>query len=133
MNDIILFAIMAPVSAFIVLAGVLAIVISLERTLGRSIPKLHDGPPVERNRGYSAVIVCMLVSFLLVMYAMSPSEKVGMWTHAHLQQDLVALLQCSILVLVLSGAIGWVVFAMISTASATRRIIRQYLSNSRPI
>src|ERR1039457_1084836 len=98
MNDIILFVIMAPVSAFIVLAAVLAIVISLERTLGRPIPKLRESRPLQRKRGYSAVVVCMVASFSLVIYAMSQSEKVGMWTHAIDWENMVALLECSILV-----------------------------------
>ena len=128
MNDIILFAIMAPVSAFIVLAAALAIIISLERALGRPIPKLRDSLPVERNRSYFAVIVCTVVSFVLVMCFMSQSDKVGMWKDTRrLWQNLSAVLQCSILVLALSGTIGWVVFALISAVSASGRIIRRYI------
>ena len=60
---------MAPISAVIVwLIAVLAIVISLERTLGRPIPKLRGSPPIKHNhRSYFVVLVAMAESSFYVV------------------------------------------------------------------
>jgi len=126
-KEIVMPMVMVPVCGFIVLAAALATIMSLERTLGRPIPQLRDSLPVPRNRAFAAVIVCMVVSFFLTLRVIS--EKVAFWTNAHAWQDLIELAEYSILALAFSGAIGWIVFAALSIASASWRIICRYISN----
>jgi hypothetical protein len=66
-RDIVMPVVMVPVSAFIVLAAAIAVIMSRERTLGRPIPNLPDSLPVRRNRAFTAVLVCMVVGFCVVL------------------------------------------------------------------
>jgi hypothetical protein len=127
-NEITTTVIMVPVVAFIFLAVTLAFIISLERTLGRPIPKLRDSLPVPRNRSFAAVPVCMAVSFFLIVRAISQSEKLAVWTHEHTWQNIIAMLALSLIALAASGVIGWIVFAALWVTSSSWRFIFRYIS-----
>ena len=60
-----------PISAFIVLAAVIAVTMSLERTLGRPIPNLPESLPVRRNRAYIGVLICMAAGFYVTLLGFS--------------------------------------------------------------
>jgi len=124
---------MAPVSCIIVLATVLEIVISLERALGRPIPRLRDSLPVERNRGYFVVLVVMVASFYVVLSAFlaRPICYDGCG-YSYAWENPLKLLEVSIMALAFSGGAGWVFFALLSAASASGRIIRRCIIG-RPI
>ena len=59
--------VMVPVSGFILLAAVIAVTMSLERTLGRPIPNLPDSLPVRRNRAYIGVLIFMAIGFYIAL------------------------------------------------------------------
>jgi hypothetical protein len=132
-NEILEFVIMAPVSAIIVVAAVLAIIISLERTLGRPIPILRNSLPVKRNRGYFVVLVAMGASFYVVLSAFltRPICYDGCG-YSYAWENPLKLLEVSIMALAFSGGTGWVVFALLSAASASGQIMRRYIVG-RPI
>jgi hypothetical protein len=107
--------------AFIVFAGVLVVIMSLERILGRPIPPLRDSLPVIRNRAFSVVLIAMAASFYVVLSAILARpvcyDGCG-YSYAEL----------SILAFSSSAAIGWVVFAVLWIGSVSERIIRDYIS-----
>jgi hypothetical protein len=127
-------AIMVPVYAFIVLAAAIAVIMSLERVLGRPIPKLHSSLPVRRNRAFAMVLICMAASLALPISMMfdkvtfdkvipSDCEYPCGW------QTPLAILDFCIMALAFSGAIGWIVFAALWVTSKGWRLIALYLSN----
>jgi len=66
-KDIVIPVVWLPTSAFIVLAAVIAVTMSLERTLGRPIPNLPESLPVRRNRTYIGVLICMVIGFYVTL------------------------------------------------------------------
>jgi hypothetical protein len=128
-TNMILSMLKVPVFAFIVLAATLAIIMSLERILGRPIPNLRGSCPVRRNRAFAFVLVCMAASLCLVLPLIlqvsvcSDCDYPFAWHHP------LVIAEFSIMALAFSGVIGWIVFAALSIVSASSRIIRHYISN----
>jgi hypothetical protein len=129
-KDIVMPVVMVPVSAFVILAAVIAVIMSLERTLGRPIPKLRESLPVRRNRGYIGVLICMALSFYIALAGILQKP----WCYdgcpsPYSWSNVVAILEFSIIALAVSASIGWIVFATLSITSASWRIISRYISN----
>ena len=113
---------MFVVSAITVLSASVAAVMSIERTLGRPIPKLPDTLPVKRNRAFGVVLICMAVGFLalggmLQMTVCSDCERPYAW------QSPVTVLVFSIIALAFSSVIGWILFAALWVASSSWRFV----------
>jgi lysylphosphatidylglycerol synthetase-like protein (DUF2156 family) len=97
------------VYSFIALASACAVVAGLERILGRPIPRLRHSPPIRRNRAFVAVPAVMIVVFSWLLYGMlrepgcsdcTPGWRIYFTSEAF----------------GFSGAVGWVVFALILVA-----------------
>ena len=117
---------MVFVSAFIMLAAIIAITMSLERMLGRPIPKLRDSLPARRNRAFTAVLVSMAAGFTL---ALSVLLRMPICDHCKQQyawESPAAIAEFSLIALAYSGAIGWIVFAALWLTSESWRLISRY-------
>lgn len=115
--------IMVTIYAFIVLAAAIAVIMSLERVLGRPIPKLQNSPMVRRNRAFTVVPISMVTSFAFAFFTifdlniMTSSD-----TDPSAWQTPLAILYISILALAFSGAIGWIIFATLWVTSKGWRL-----------
>ncbi len=124
--------VMVPVSAFIVLAAAVAVIMSLERILGRPIPKLQTSLPVRRNRAFAIVPISMTASLALLIYRMSDKVTLDKATPSDCDncawQTLLGMFSFFLLALALSGAIGWIVYAALWVTSQGWRLISRYVS-----
>ena len=127
---VMMITIMVTIYAFIVLAAAIAVIMSLERVLGRPIPKLQNSPMVRHNRAFTVVPISMVTSFAFAFFTifdlniMTSSD-----TDPSAWQTPLAILYISILALAFSGAIGWIIFAALWVTSKGWRLMARYISN----
>ena len=117
---------MMPVSVFIFLAATVAITLSLERTLGRPIPRLPNSLPVKRNRAFAGVLICMAVFFFLALRTMLQMTLCSDCERPYAWQSPGAVLVDSIMALAFSSAIGWIVFATLWIISSSWRFLARF-------
>lgn len=124
---------MVAVYAFIALAATIAVIMSLERVLGRPIPKLRNSLPVPRNRAFAFVPIFMAASFALVILMMFDKVTLDKITPSDSDssawQTPLAILYISVVALAFSGAIGWIIFAALWVANKGWRLIARLISN----
>jgi len=125
--------IMVAVYVFIVLAAAIAVIMSLERVLGRPIPKLRDSLPVRRNRAFAFVPIFMAASFAMAIFVMFDKATFDKITPSDSNpsawQTPLAILYISVLALAFSGAIGWIIFAALWVMNRSWHLIARYISN----
>jgi len=124
---------MVAVFAFIVLAAAIAVIMSLERVLGRPIPKLRDSLPVRRNRAFAIVPISMTASLALLISQMFDKVTIDKATPSDCAdcawQTLLGMFGFFLLALALSGAIGWIVYAALWATNKGWRLIARHISN----
>ena len=120
--------VMVPVSAFIVLATVVAVIMSLERMLGRPIPKLRNSLPVRRNRAFALVLVSMIASFALALPRLLEMPICDHCKEPYAWQSPLAIVEFSIIALAFSGAVRWIVYTALWVTSQGWRLISRYVS-----
>jgi len=131
---IIMNAIMVPVYIFIVFAAAIAVIMSLERVLGRPIPKLQNSLTVRRNRAFAIVPISMAASFAVALSMMFDRVTFDKLMPSDCAYPCVwltplAILRISLMVLAFSGAIGWLFFAALWVTSKGWRLVARYISN----
>jgi hypothetical protein len=110
------------VYGFIAFAATLAVIASLERTLGRPLPRLRYSRMVPKNRVFwavpvlmAAVIVWLLPKFF-AMPACSHCLKPYVWQHPYQAVGF------SMFVLGFSGAVGWIVYYLLMLSVSVVRL-----------
>jgi hypothetical protein len=109
-------------AVFFALAAVLAIIASLERILGRPIPRLRHSRAVSKNRTFWAVPILMVAVTTrlwfrdLTMIACSHCSPPYVWQHPRLAA-------LSLMVtLGFSGAVGWIVYFLLLICALVARL-----------
>lgn len=97
---------MALVCGLIVLGSLCAVIASLERILGRPIPRFRYSRPVRKNRVFVAVPVSMAVVFSVILSLMLPAR-------CYHCSDAQWIMQSSGVAIGFSGIVGWLVFAVL--------------------
>ena len=118
---------MVLAAAVIGLSSALALVASLQRILGRSIPRLRYSPPVPRNRAYYAVPITMTIGFSCLLLILLRSQVCAHCNYTYAWQNPVYTVQSFILALGFSGVVGWIVFAGILISNSIFRLISRHL------
>jgi hypothetical protein len=111
---------------FIVFASALAVIVSLERVLGRPIPRLRDSHPVRRNRAFSTVLFAMAWVFPWMLIAMLRLQVCSHCTYRYGWQNPVWVVESTIMAMGFSGAVGWIVYAVVWVASSSVRLVSRY-------
>ena len=119
--------------AVIVLALVCAVVASLQRILGRSIPRFRHSPPVPRNRVYYAVPITMAIGFSWLLLILLRTQVCAHCTYTYAWESPLWFGQSFILALGFSGVLGWIVFAAILITNSIFRLISRHLEPNRPL
>jgi hypothetical protein len=107
---------------FFTFAATLAVIASLERTLGRPLPRLRYSRMVPKNRVFWTVPVLMaaaitwLLPKVFAMPACSHCSKPYVWQHPNLAGG------SSIFVLAFSGAVGWIVYYLLLLSVSVIRL-----------
>jgi hypothetical protein len=120
--------IIVPVSAFIVLAAVIAVIMSLERILGQPIPNLRNSLPVRRNRAFCLVLFSMAISFVLVLLKILEQPMCYDCAQDNRWKSPLAIVESSIIAMAFSGALGWIVYAALWVTSQGWRMLSRYVS-----
>ena len=108
---------MAAILAFMVFASSCAVIAALERILGRPIPQLRFSRRVRRNRIFAAVPICMFAVFVLLFVALLRARVCSHCVRPYAWQSLGPILQSFVFSASFSGAIGWIIFGVLSVAS----------------
>jgi hypothetical protein len=124
---------MLPWAAFFALAATMAIIASLERILGRPVPRLRYSRAVSKNRLFWAVpvlmgaIVVWLLPRALSMASCSHCSEPYVWKHSQ------GVASVSMLVFGVSGAAGWIVYySLLLSVSITRLFLRPSRNTTGP-
>jgi hypothetical protein len=115
--------------AFIVFGAACAVIASLERILGRPIPRLRYSRPILKNRTFVIVPVVMAAVFLWMLSNVLPMRICSHCTPEYAWQSLPAIMIGAIFAFGLSGIAGWIAFAVILIASFSLRLIARVISN----
>ena len=105
-------------ATFFTLAAILAVIASLERILGRPIPRLRDSRSVTKNRAFWAVPILMAA-----VSAWLWSKVVTMTACSHCSQTHRAARSVMLVVLGFGGAVGWIVYYLLLLGTVIARLI----------
>ena len=112
-----------------VLGAVCAIIASLERILGRPIPRLRYSRPVRKNRAFAIVPLVMVMVFSWALFAFLRMQVCDHCTYPYAWQRATAIIGSLVMAFGLSGAVGWIVFAVVLIASLSMRLAARLVSN----
>ncbi|MDP8980154.1 MAG: hypothetical protein M3O35_06150 [Acidobacteriota bacterium] len=116
----------ALTNAFIVLASACAVIASLERILGRPIPRLRYSRPVRRNRAFAAVLFAMAWVYPWMLIAMLRMQVCSHCTYSRGWQNPAWILESAVMALGFSSVVGWMVYAVVWIASSSLRLVARY-------
>jgi hypothetical protein len=112
--------------AFIVFASALVVIVSLERILGRAIPRLRQSRPVRQNRAFAAVLFAMVWVFPWMLLSMLRLQVCSHCTYRYGWENPVWVVESTIMAVGFSGAVGWMVYAVVWIASSSLRLVSRY-------
>jgi hypothetical protein len=110
-------------TTFFALAAILAMIASLERILGRPIPRLRNSRPVPKNRAFWAVPILMAAVIawfwprVVTMIVCSHCSQPHLWQQTHW------VAWSSMFVFGFSGAVGWIVYFLLLLCALVVRLI----------
>jgi uncharacterized membrane protein len=120
---------MTAIFVFIVFASSCAVIAGLERILGRPIPQLRFSRPVRRNRIFAAVPICMCLVFLSLFIVLLRTRTCSHCERPYGWQTPGWILEAFVLSVGFSGAIGWVIFAVLGIVDyAFHLVSRRFLN-----
>src|SRR5436309_1166469 len=111
-----------PIGALLLFASMCAVVASLERILGRPIPKLRHSRAIRRNRLFwmvpisMATVIVWILPRTFAMNVCSHCSKPYAWQH------LDSATWISILLTAFGGAVGWIVYFVLLAANVLIRL-----------
>ena len=125
MSDIAIWALYA----FLMVGACFAIIASWERMLGRPILGLLGSRAVRRNRAFAIVLAVMTVLFLWTLIGALRMQVCSHCDYPYAWQHPARILESLVMAFGVSGAAGWIVFAMVSVACSGVRFIARVRSN----
>ena len=108
--------------AFFALAAMLAVIASLEKILGRPIPRLRHSRPVSKNRVFWAVPAMMAAVIVWLWPRLAMMIACSHCIQPHLWQQTDGIVEISIFVLGLSAAAGWIVYYLLLLCTLVARL-----------
>jgi hypothetical protein len=124
---------MLPWAAFFALAATMAITASLERILGRPVPRLRYSRAVSKNRLFWAVPVLMAAIVVWLLPRALSMASCSRCSEFYVWKRLQGVASVSMLVFGVSGAAGWIVYySLLLSVSITRLFLRSTRSTTLP-
>ena len=112
------------VTAFIIFSSsACAVIASLERILGPSIPRFRYSPAIPKGRVFVAVPVLMVAVFVVLNSMLFAKLFFGdryIWPHPGI------MLQISIFIVGISGVVGWIIFAGLLLMRLVFRVLSRF-------